>query len=303
MNSKAILLTVLPFACCCLTAQENSPVNYINEQQPGMVARVFARGTISTDAHEHSAPAFSPDGKTVVWTIMKMPSYQTCLLEMNFVNNQWSAPQSPSFSDTTFNEVYPNFSANGDTLYFSTDRTADTSSPRKNTLWYAVRQPQGWSPAAVLDTTVFKKDAYASSISNNGTRYFIIGPQGTMDWNIYQADNSGKISRLPAPINSEGYEDGPFIAADESYLIFESDRPTGIEGNLDLYIAFRKKDGSWAAPVNMGDKINTRFSERFARVSPDGKYLFFGRNTGNDFDIYWINAAIIDELKNKVKLD
>ena len=50
----------------------------------------------------------------------------------------------------------------------------------------------------------------------------------------------------------------------------------------------------------MGAKINSPFAERFAAVSPDGKYLFFGSNRGGDLpDIYWISAAIIDELRNK----
>jgi hypothetical protein len=82
-------------------------------------------------------------------------------------------------------------------------------------------------------------------------------------------------------------------------LIFESDRPTGIEGNIDLYISFRKKDETWTEPMNMGPKENSASAERFAKVSPDGKYLFFGRNTGKGFDIYWIHAGIIDGLKKQ----
>lgn len=280
-------------------AQNSVSINYLDQKSPGNTARLFAPGVLTTAAVEHSAPAFSPDGKTVVWTIMKMPSYQTCLLEMNFVNNKWSAPHVPSFSDTTMNEVYPNFSAKGDTLYFSTNRKFDTSSSDKQTLWFVVRKGNAWSEAKVLDTVLFPRDVYASSMSKTSNRYFIIGPQGTPDWNIFHTDRNGKITRLPSPINTPGYEDGPFIAPDESYLIFESDRPTdGEPGFIDLYIVFRKKDGSWGDPKNMGPKVNTKFAERFAKVSPDGKYLFFGRNTGSGFDIYWIDAAIIEELRN-----
>ena len=102
-------------------------------------------------------------------------------------------------------------------------------------------------------------------------------------------------------INTAGYEDGPFIAPDESYLIFESQRPESIEGSIDLFICFKQSDGSWTQPKNMGPRINTKYSERFARVSPDGKYLFFGSNrkqlTDNlYFDIYWIDAKVIKEL-------
>ena len=108
---------------------------------------------------------------------------------------------------------------------------------------------------------------------------------------------------LPYSINSVDYEDGPYIAPDESFLIFESQRPEGIDGSLGLYISFRHEDGHWGMPVNMGPKINSGKGERFARLSPDGKYLFFGsaRNMSADnrgADIYWIDAKMIDELRN-----
>ena len=53
----------------------------------------------------------------------------------------------------------------------------------------------------------------------------------------------------------------------------------------------------------MGAKVNSEWAERFARISPDGKYLFFGRNTSHGFDIYWIDAGIINELKEQAVKD
>lgn len=52
-----------------------------------------------------------------------------------------------------------------------------------------------------------------------------------------------------------------------------------------------------------GGQVRTASAERFAKVSPDGKYLFFGRNTGSGFDIYWIDSGIIDELKKQAVKD
>jgi hypothetical protein len=52
----------------------------------------------------------------------------------------------------------------------------------------------------------------------------------------------------------------------------------------------------------LGNKINTSAWEASAFVSPDGKYLFFSRNVGTDnyenVDIYWVDAQIIENLKN-----
>jgi len=91
----------------------------------------------------------------------------------------------------------------------------------------------------------------------------------------------------------------------------------------DLYISFRKNDGSWTQTKNMGDKINSNEIEYCPYVSPDGKYLFFTsyrrperafpkglvsyediikmyNSPQNGFgDIYWVDAKIIEELKPK----
>src|SRR5687768_191728 len=188
MQFKAGLLFVV--LCCAfrLTAQNGNPINYLNQKQPGMVAEIFARGILSTEALEHSSPAFSPNGTTVLWSVMKMPTYQICLLQMDFTNNQWSAPHVPAFSDTTANEVYPNFSPRGDTLYFSSNRKSDASQTNRQTMWFVTKNVGGWSPAKLLDTTSFKKDIYAHSRSENNSWYFTVGPHGTPDWNINRKD-------------------------------------------------------------------------------------------------------------------
>jgi hypothetical protein len=65
-----------------------------------------------------------------------------------------------------------------------------------------------------------------------------------------------------------------------------------------LYIAFKDKVGKWMTPVYMGDEINSG-GAGFAFVSPDGRYLFFNSGRNGNYDIYWVDAGIIDELKPK----
>ncbi|MBN1363231.1 MAG: PD40 domain-containing protein [Syntrophaceae bacterium] len=103
-----------------------------------------------------------------------------------------------------------------------------------------------------------------------------------------------KPELLPPTINAPGDNLNwtPFIAPDESCLIFCS--------NGDLYICFRKPDGSWTDRVNLGEPINSKERERFPVVSPDGKYLFFTRWTpDHDEDVFWVSAGIIGKLKAK----
>ena len=71
---------------------------------------------------------------------------------------------------------------------------------------------------------------------------------------------------------------------------------------LGLNISFRQSDGSWMDPISLGSPINTDQLERFPAVSPDGRYLFFTRDTpDHDEDVFWVSASIIDNLREKSK--
>ncbi|TFG74501.1 MAG: hypothetical protein E4H23_11925 [Chrysiogenales bacterium] len=141
----------------------------------------------------------------------------------------------------------------------------------------------------------------------------------------FENDQYAEPENLGSAINNEHFDMDPFIAPDESYLIFSSSRPGG-SGNNDLYISFRKPDGGWSAAVNMGSAVNSYAHEIHPFVSRDGKYLFFCSKRriaykrhsdpplsfpdkinwlakpGNELeDIYWVDAGIIKKLKASAK--
>jgi hypothetical protein len=80
-------------------------------------------------------------------------------------------------------------------------------------------------------------------------------------------------------------------------MLFESNRSGGY-GGADIYISYKNDDGTWALPINLGNRINTGAHERSPYISPDNKYLFFWRVTSSS-DIYWVDAKIIEEFKPK----
>ena len=91
----------------------------------------------------------------------------------------------------------------------------------------------------------------------------------------------------------------PFVAPDESYLIVCQNLEDSI-GTFDLYIYFRKPDGSWTESINMGEGINSSSFEARPYVTPDGQYLFFTSNRPDNESlgqIYWVDAKIIETLK------
>jgi hypothetical protein len=110
--------------------------------------------------------------------------------------------------------------------------------------------------------------------------------------------NFGEPVNLGPPINSE-YGTGDFsLAPDESYMVISLRRPENL-GKGDLHVSFRNPDGTWGQPVSLGDKINTEHHELCPMVTPDGKYLFFSRLIGENWetatggDIYWVDISVI----------
>jgi Tol biopolymer transport system component len=302
------LWTILTFIFVTgCSSEKQRPIDYVGQEPPGLTARMFAPGLVSSNLNEHSALAFSPDGTSLLWAVMDA-DYRGRIFEMKFAHGSWSKPTNPSFADTTTDHYAPSFSPDGKTLFFSSRRPTPSGyrKGRGNRIWMVPKIGNKWGDPNPIDTTVSKAEEFSHTVSSEATIYFS-SPDGK-NMNIYKAefanDKYSTPTSLPAGINTEGYEDGPFIAPDESYLIFESTRPEGIEGSHDLYITFKNKNGEWGKVVNMGPTINSAAMERFPRVSPDGKYLFFASNRDQSngkigFDFYWVDAKIIEQLRGE----
>jgi Tol biopolymer transport system component len=82
-------------------------------------------------------------------------------------------------------------------------------------------------------------------------------------------------------------------------MIFCSLRKEDNYGRSDLYVSFRKQDGSWTRAKNPGKNVNTSFGAYCPSISPDGKYIFFQSERSGNGDIYWMDAKIIDKLRKK----
>lgn len=300
---RALLSCLVVLAAC---TSKHTPIDYVGQYSPGTSAKTFAPGIITTAANEHSALVFSPDGACVLWAVMDK-NYKGRIFEMTFHNGAWTKPATPAFADTATDHYAPSFSPDGKTLFFSSRRKAPAGfrEGRGNRIWKVSRTGTTWGTPTPIDTIVSKAEEFSHSVSKRGTLYFssaLGGKDMNLHYSVWDNNSYSKPVTLPATINTPGYEDGPYIAPDESYLIFESTRPEGIEGSHDLYISFKAKDGTWQNPMNMGPSVNSNAMERFPSVSPDGKFLFFAsdREKSNGkvgFDFYWIDASVIDDLR------
>jgi Tol biopolymer transport system component len=283
-----------------------SALDYLGQPFPGDTAVVFARGIVSTDHLEHSAPAFSPDGNEVFWSLWRRPEKgePQVIMTMRRESGTWSAPAVASFSGK-FVDGGPVFSADGRRIYFYSTRPTPAGTTSDD-IWFVEKQDNGWGEPQCLGFVArFPELRHAGqpTIAGNGTLYFMAHAPGPLnDSGIYRAElvngEYAKPQLLPRSINLPPFLNWtPFIAPDESYLLFSSNQRSPESDAGDLYLTRRLTDGSWTDPVSLGEPVNSGRQERLPMLSPDGKYLFFTRPTpGYDQDVYWVSAASIPAL-------
>ena len=201
------------------------------------------------------------------------------------MNNQWTESiVSPAEASVGL----PSISTDGNIIYLSSK--------------YIERTNSGWSNVKSLGVPFTDIPVMRLSSSSAGT--YVFDERDSIGTIRYSRLTDGKHEAPKAfgkDINSGKWTAHPFIAPDESYIIWDSEREGGY-GDSDLYISFRQKDGSWGPAINMGENINTEYEDIYGSVTPDGKYLFFHTYLGKGANIYWADAKVIENLKIKDSL-
>jgi len=245
---------------------------YFGQKPPGLIPEVFAPGKVSTDEYVEGHIAFTPDMREFYFTRQGGKYTKRTLFMMRYENNGWEGPFELSTDIDTYRERFTPGLSNIKNL----------------------------EPFKDLPIRGF-------SVSSNGTYYVY----------FLEADGNGHISysrqingtyenpvKMGDEINTGNYIAHPFVAPDESYLLWDAEKE-GVS-TPDIYISFRQQDGSWGNAISLGDEINTAAYEQGAKVTPDGKYLFFWRGDqktnedGSTYwvgNLYWMDAKFIENLR------
>jgi Tol biopolymer transport system component len=280
---------------------------FMGQPLPGDTPKIFAPGVISLTNRLETYPTFSPDRKEIFFTVVNSSWSKGKILHTKEIDGHLTEPDTPLFSNNNYINWESFISTDGNKQYFASNRPPSSNMD----IWMSTRSSDtSWSDPVHLSNPVNSNaDDGSACITNNGTLYFKSTRGGGIggSW-LYRAklvDSAySQIENLGSIIHTGSGESEPYMAPDESFLIFISQTRSGGYGGWDLWICFRNKDNSWTVPVNMGPNINTDKDEYGPRVTPDGKYLFFTRETrGKDMDIYWVSSSVIDRLKfeNSIK--
>lgn len=272
---------------------------YFGQKSPGIIPEVFAPDIINHLAH--SSPSFTPDGKEMYWSTVSGENETRKIFYVKFENNKWSEPMLANFSGN-YHDDQPFISSDGEKLFFASKRPKIKNGIQENDIWISNKIELGWGDPKPIQNFI---GFWTPTVTNNGTIYFLEVKDGErlICRAEYKNGEYAEIEVLNEHINQKGALNWcPFIALDESYLIFSSDREGNI-GDGDLYISFKGKNGEWQEAINMGPSVNTDKQERFPGVSPDGKYLFFTRWNSSPYfhDIYWVSSSILEKYIKKGK--
>ncbi|MCK4761890.1 MAG: ankyrin repeat domain-containing protein [Candidatus Aminicenantes bacterium] len=263
---------------------------YLGQKKPGKTPEIFAPGIVSTDGGEF-AGIFSPDHKEFYFTRSggEKRLKTNTILVTKVVNGDWTEPETASFSGQYF-DFEPFISPDGKKLYFGTMRPLEGEGKQGGLQqWYMERSTAGWNKPKPLSGPFSGKVVIYLTAAANGNLYF--SSRGGIYVSVYKDGKYQKPRQLSEEtVNVFSYTAHPFIAPDESYLIFDA-HPYGMYS--DLFVCFRKKDGTWTRARKFDSRVNSAESEMCPSVSPDGKYFFFARSK----NIYWVDAKIISALK------
>ncbi|MEL6557351.1 MAG: hypothetical protein AAFQ94_04155 [Bacteroidota bacterium] len=166
---------------------------------------------------------------------------------------------------------------------------------------YIERTPTGWSALKSLGAPFDTIRIMRLTASSSGTLVFDeVGRNGDGILRYSRLVNGKREAPQPLgkEINTGKWTAHPFIARDESYIIWDSERPGGY-GDSDMYISFKQEDGSWGPAINFGDQINTEEEDGGGYVTPDGKFLSFCPRCEPPYRRKWVDAKIIEDLRNK----
>ncbi|MDX1476079.1 MAG: hypothetical protein R3301_00180 [Saprospiraceae bacterium] len=233
-------------------------------------------GIISTEAPEF-ATTVNAAGDLIFFNRTTPDRSSMRILFARRQSGQWLPADTLPFSTGRYRDVDPFLTADGQRLYFSSDRpTSPVDTSGIFNTWYVDRDGPGWSeainPGAPLNsdsTEIF------ITIAASGNAYFTserlargIVVSKFVDGQ-YQVPEQLVMQLRGEPI----YASNPCIASDESFLIVAARDPQG-NGTPDLFISWNE-DGQWTELVNLGDAVNSPYADFAPALSKDDKTLYF----------------------------
>jgi Tol biopolymer transport system component len=247
--------------------------------EPSATPVLFTGISINTSMNERDI-AISPDGTEMFYTVYLQPTqFHTIIYCKKEKGGQWSSPQVASFSGK-YSDLEPAFTADGQKIFFSSNRPDGSSKTKNYDIWYAEKINGVWmNPKNIGAPVNSAEDEFFPSIAANGNLYFTAAYRdGVGKEDIYLSRwSGGKYAQpvaLDTGVNSGFYEFNAFVSPDERYILFTSFGRKDDKGRGDIYMSTKDGKGNWRPAKNIW-LINSEKLDYCPFLSFDNKTLFF----------------------------
>lgn len=293
------------FLSACKTEKQNKKETnfsteenlYLGQKPPSLIPEIFAPGIISIDGRYEHGISFSPDLKEVYFGANykdKDPSIYYSKLK----GKKWTDPKEANFTKgKKAGEMHPFVNPSGTMIHFAAHDPFTLPHHKESVkTWYVKRVGDSWGDAKQLDSPINDDFVFYSNEAKNGDLFYTNLSKRTM---YYAPKKDGKYSEVHE-VGTGGFHG--FISPSQDYLVVNArNKEDDQRKDSDIYVYFKKKDGGWSEAINLGNQVNSTFGETCPSITPDGKYLFFGRynEKGGLSNFYWVSTEVIDKVRPK----
>ncbi len=248
-------------------------------------------------------PSLSADESMLVYTMLlpidaKNPAFhgnrQEDLYYSRFGNGQWQPAKNVGTPpNTADNEGAQSISGNGLFMVFTGCMRDDGYGLCD--LYYSENKNGTWTlPKNIGPPVSTKYSEKQPALSSDGrVLYFSSnrpGGYGQYDlWVSVRRDDGSwsQPANMGKNINTEGFDQSPFMHPDNKTLYFSSTGWPGM-GGYDIFRSRKTSDTSWSEPMNLGYPINTFHDEQGLIVNSRADMAYFASNrlSGKGLDIF-----------------
>ena len=267
---------------------------YLGESPPINAPVLFKSELIPGGQLAH-AGVFTPGMNEYYYTLSNASFSQFTVMYTRRSGDQWTTPKEAFFNSAYF-EHGVHFTEDGQWVYFSSTRPITKEGNSSNWhIWRSKKIQNGWSEAQWINIPGMDgKSASHPSLTRSGRMYFHSYDPDFSNMALFVTESiNGVFQKAKKIVFAEGENHNtltPFVAPDESYLLFEKK----FDDFLELYISYLD-NGDWQLPTRLSGNINTKNLGN-PYITPDGQYLFYASGqwkqdtAPNDWDIKWVST-------------
>jgi len=213
--------------------------------------------------------------------------------------------------NSPYDEQAPVLSSDGNTLYFTRSKHPENTGGKKDPgdIWYSEKTTNGgWSIPKNIGVPL-NNSQYNAVVGIDGNVIYLIGhylpnDKRSKTKGVSIAYLSNKMWSFPEPIDilyfSNNSDEQSACLSYNGDILIHSIESYNSRGAEDLYVNFRKMDGSWTDVRNLGSIINSKYQEKTPYLAADNRTLIFssnGHGGQGSMDLF-VSKRLDDSWKN-----